>query len=234
MKKLLNMDVIPTNFVKDDAGRSKSKRPLQKGDCSVKALSIITGVPYDSAYEFCKDHGRGSHQGFNLDDILKKHAKNGTKFYNCRIIRHSFQSIKGQERMYRGAFCVLHPKGKYIVTEAGHLTAVIDGKNHDESWDCFRCVYTAYEFVPWHRYINPEAHELSQEDLQASVEYFDKLAAESREWSVDTIRQIMPTMSDSLRKQWSDFLCKSNLTTKEVTTLAYLVGEVAREISEID
>jgi len=180
MKRLLNTDVVPTKFINDDAGRSKSNRPLQKNDCSVRALAIVADIPYDSAYDFCKDHGRNSHRGFNLDDILKKHAKDGTRFYDCRIIKHSFQSVKGQKRMYRGAFCVLHPEGKYIITEAGHLTAVVDGMNHDNHWDCFRCVYTAYEFIPWTRYVNPEADEISEDDIDAAAEYFDKIAAESK------------------------------------------------------
>jgi len=138
----------------DDAGRSKSKRPLQKKDCTVRALALAFELEYDVAYDFCMEQGRKSHRGFHLHKLLEKYAKSGALFFGKKVIKHSFPAEKGVERMNVGAFGYLHPKGKYVTRQAGHVATVIDGVLHDLNISVFsfeRCVYIAYEIVDYEK-----------------------------------------------------------------------------------
>lgn len=38
-------------WVKSDAGRSESRRPRQKNDCTVRALALALELRYDDAYD---------------------------------------------------------------------------------------------------------------------------------------------------------------------------------------
>lgn len=46
-------------YVRCDAGRSASRRPRQKNDCTVRALALARGLTYDEAYDTLKAAGRG-------------------------------------------------------------------------------------------------------------------------------------------------------------------------------
>jgi hypothetical protein len=144
--ELLIQGIVPTNFIWSDAGRSLSKRPRQKNDCTIRALALVTNVGYDTAYDFIKSLGRKSHQSFRLGLYLNRMSKTGELVLGHRIIKHSFPAQKDKERMYVGAFCVFYPTGKFIIKQARHLAAALDGMVYDLTWDCYRCVYTAYEF----------------------------------------------------------------------------------------
>jgi hypothetical protein len=109
--ELLIEGIVPTSFVKSDAGRSKSKRPKQKNDCVVRALALVADVSYDEAYDFVKRQGRKSHRGFHLHLYLDRASKTGELVFGHRIIKHSFPAQKDKERMYVGAFCMFYPRG---------------------------------------------------------------------------------------------------------------------------
>lgn len=145
--ELLIEGIVPTNFIWSDAGRSQSRRPGQKRDCVVRALAEVTGQQYDVAYDYIMGLGRKSHKGFHLERYLDRSSQTGESVLGYKVVKHSFPAILGRERMYVGAFCVFYPTGRFIVRQAKHLAAVIDGKLYDLYWDCYRCVYTAFEFV---------------------------------------------------------------------------------------
>ena len=44
----------------NDGGRSQSKRPKQKNDCTVRALAVSAQMSYDDAYTILKKYGRVS------------------------------------------------------------------------------------------------------------------------------------------------------------------------------
>lgn len=141
------MTIIPTKFVKTDAGRSGSRRPKQTNDCSVRALALAAGITYDEAYDFLAAKGRQSGRGFNLRRTLNAHAMTHEPLLGHRIIKHSFPAVSGFPRMKVGTFCMEYTNGRFITNQAKHMAAVIDGYLHDEEWNCFRCVYNAFEFV---------------------------------------------------------------------------------------
>lgn len=131
-------------FVKDDAGRSQSKRPRQRNDCTVRALTIACQIPYDEMYDFLADKGRKSWKGFNL-----KWLEDGMSFFGHRVEKTTFQAVKGQKRMNPKTFSEQFTKGRYVVKVAKHVFAFVDGVSHDtfqERDD--RCIYVAWRFVP--------------------------------------------------------------------------------------
>lgn len=146
----LKIKTMELKVKENDAGRSRSIRPKQKNDCTVRALALGFNLDYDTAYNFCMEQGRKSHAGFHLQKLLDKYSRFEKNLFDRRIIKHSFPAEKGIERMNVGKFCHSHPKGIYIIREAGHVAAVIDGvlNDLDISVSSFeRCVYVAFEIV---------------------------------------------------------------------------------------
>jgi len=148
MKQLLK-GYVPSKVISDDGGRSESKRPKQKNDCTVRATALTFGIPYDEAYDAMKNAGRKCSDGTPRTISLKVWNDLAEKF-NKKIIKHSFVGIKGEQRMYVAAFCVLHTNGKFIINQAGHHAAVIDGYLHDINVTAYglqRCVYNAFQII---------------------------------------------------------------------------------------
>jgi hypothetical protein len=131
------------HFVQSDAGRSLSKRPKQKNDCTVRAVVEATGIAYDAAYDILKEAGRKCSTGFHFKDWAATNPLEGFVFK-----WKPFQAVKGERRMNPVKFCETHPTGTYILKTAKHVFAVKNGKiydtfcEHDE-----RCVYGCWEVV---------------------------------------------------------------------------------------
>lgn len=119
-----------------DAGRSASRRPKQSNDCTVRAIALARGVPYDDAYDLLAAAGRKCNRGFHFKDWIK-HQPWARKI--------PFPAIKGQPRMNPATFVEQFPVGTYICKVAKHIFVVKDGI----VFDTFenrpdRCIYTAW------------------------------------------------------------------------------------------
>ena len=120
----------------NDGGRSLSKRPRQKNDCTVRALAIARGLSYDDAYDILKNAGRSCSRGFHFPDWM------ASQVWGRKI---SFPAVKGQRRMNPAAFVVAFPNGRYICQVAKHIFAVVDGVVHDIFENApDRCIYSIY------------------------------------------------------------------------------------------
>lgn len=129
-------------WVMTDGGRSTSKRPRQKNDCTCRALAIALNISYDAAYDMLHEAGRKCSRGFKFSDWVAKQP------FATKI---SFPAVKGQRRMNPASFTAQFPTGVYICKVAKHVFAVIDGVVHDvfeNSPD--RCIYTAWAVVRPH------------------------------------------------------------------------------------
>lgn len=130
-------------FVYSDAGRTESKRPKQKNDCTVRAVALALEVPYDRAYDMLKSAGRKSHQGFHFNEWAQEEVVN-----DKRLKWRPFQAVKGQKRMNPVRFSQEFPTGRWIVRTAGHVFAFIDGVGYDDTKEPDgRCIYGAWEVV---------------------------------------------------------------------------------------
>lgn len=139
-------DVLPLNesvhgkFVLTDAGRSGSRRPKQKLDCTVRAYAVAASISYDEAYELLASAGRQSGKRFRMQAFFEQHKP---------FAKLSFPAVKGQPRMNVSKFCETYPQGTYVIKTAKHVMAVVDGVLHDDmapAWG--KCVYTAWLIQP--------------------------------------------------------------------------------------
>ncbi|MBK1671093.1 hypothetical protein CKO28_24095 [Rhodovibrio sodomensis] len=131
-------------FRAEDGGRSTSKRPRQRNDCTVRALAVATGVSYDAAYDELKAAGRKASRKFRFREWASKSRLGG-----CAFAWEAFPAVKGQKRMNPERFCRERPHGTYILKTAKHVFAVVDGVVIDEEpVRADRCVYGAWRVVP--------------------------------------------------------------------------------------
>lgn len=141
----------PSPFVKTDAGRSKSKHPKERNDCTVRALATVCGVSYDEAYDFIQSEGRASNSAVNFNRImygvLDPVIGDPRTVFGFTATRQTFPAVKGQRRMNPATFRKRFPTGRYVVWTARHVFAIIDGvayDTHRQRED--RCIYGAWKF----------------------------------------------------------------------------------------
>ena len=127
----------------NDGGRSTSRRPKQKNDCMVRALALVCGIPYDTAYDWFAAQGRRCSRGTSVK------AFDTPSLFGHRLEKLSFHAVAGERRMNPVTFAERYKTGKYIVRVAKHVFAFIDGVAydiHEERDD--RCIYVAWRFTP--------------------------------------------------------------------------------------
>ena len=136
----------------DDGGRADAGFKGTTSDCSVRAVAIATGLPYQ---EVCDD----------LNVMAKDERPRGNKKRsNARTGVHRKTTSRYLERlgfdwipaMGIGTGCTVRlkadelPSGTLVVSVSKHLPAVIDRvlhDNHDSSRDGTRCVYGYWQKV---------------------------------------------------------------------------------------
>lgn len=146
-------------FKLDDAGRSKSSRPKQSRDCTVRALARVLGCRYDRAYQILHDAGRECSKGFDIEEWGRSNtvvAPSGRAdardeqiywqmhkmgFYQADQWKAAHKGErygipKATKRYRLHDFLHDNPKGRFIVATACHVLAVVNG--------------VAYDDVPWH------------------------------------------------------------------------------------
>ncbi|MDK9702457.1 MAG: hypothetical protein OEL20_04905 [Sulfuritalea sp.] len=123
-------------WIKTDAGRSESRRPKQKNDCTVRAVALVRHLSYDDAYDLLAAAGRECRRGFNIVDWL------ATQPWARKI---PFPAVKGKPRMNPATFVKQFPTGTYICRVAKHVFAVRNGVVLDDFENIpNRCIYSAW------------------------------------------------------------------------------------------
>lgn len=126
-----------------DAGRSDSRRPRQRNDCTVRALAVACGIHYDVAHALLAAAGRATGKRFDLKSWAKV-SDVGSKRFTWR----GFPAVKGERRMDPERFAAAHPRGAYILKTAKHVIACVDGIVHDDRRPLpGRCVYGGWAVI---------------------------------------------------------------------------------------
>ncbi len=127
----------PSGFVQSDGGRSRSRRPRQKDDCTVRALALVTERPYDEAYDALASAGRQSSRRFDFRTWAAS-----ALFAGFRLRWTPLPAVRGRPRVTPATFVLDHPRGRYVLRTAKHVMACIDGAIHDTHRpQPGRCVY---------------------------------------------------------------------------------------------
>ena len=91
------------------------------GDCTVRALANAISCLWLDAFDFLMVKARADYSVPEDGPGFRKWLVEGGAIWNhCK-------AVKGKKRMTVLQFAETHPKGRYVVTIAGHETAVVDG-----------------------------------------------------------------------------------------------------------
>lgn len=121
-------------FKKNDGGRAAAGYQGSVGDCTVRAIAIATGKPYQEVYDDLFELNRNSRW---RSPSGKRSPRDGNT--NMKTIRAYMESLgwRWVPRMKIGSGCTTHlaadelPAGRLVVRLSRHLCAVIDGVIND-------------------------------------------------------------------------------------------------------
>ena len=103
-----------------DAGR-QSAGFCEQRDCTIRALAVSAGIPYELAHKIGKEAGRKDGRGF-YPDVLLKRAK---KHHGITYKKKRYKNITIQR------FIKENPTGRYYVATNCHAFAIINGTIYD-------------------------------------------------------------------------------------------------------
>lgn len=101
-------------------------------DCTVRALSLASNIPYEKVHEVFKKHGRKNRCGIYVEKVI--HSV-------CKDLNIIAKQVKRSGSLHR--FLKEHPKGNYFCTNHNHAYTVIDGVAHDvkSEWVHIKAAY---------------------------------------------------------------------------------------------
>jgi hypothetical protein len=138
----------------NDGGRAKAGFKGKAGDCVVRSIAIVTGLPYEEIY----DNLYKANEYFRKTSRTKlakslKQKNDSPRTGTHRVVLKKYLKELGWNwtpTMFVGQGCKVHlkkselPSGTLIVSCSKHITVVINGVLHD-TYDCSRngtrCVY---------------------------------------------------------------------------------------------
>ena len=109
------------------------------GDCVIRAFAKAANIEWLTAFDLLVKKARETYRIPNGKDNYE------IVLQGYGFERKSVKVEKGKKRMTVEDFCKAHPKGRYCVSVANHLTAVVDGVCYDIWNPANRCVYLYYE-----------------------------------------------------------------------------------------
>jgi len=124
-------------FVHDDGGRKAAGYTGSAGDCVTRAVTIVTGLPYQQVYDALAE-GTGTQRASSRTKTKGRTARAG-----INVTRQWFKTYMAGlgfvwvPTMGIGTGCRVHlaagelPAGRLVVAVSKHYTAVLDGVIHD-------------------------------------------------------------------------------------------------------
>lgn len=117
--------------------RSKFK---ESNDCSVRAISIATGIDYAIIHKLCEKRGRLQRKGFNTYYAFWNKSFGKNKPVTFKGVRISFRKV-GKHQPTIQTFLKKHPIGRFVCVKYRHAFAIIDGKVYGQESDNSRIKY---------------------------------------------------------------------------------------------
>ena len=97
----------------------------EDNDCTVVALSIAAGIPYNVAHDILRAAGRERCKGFRLVGWLRCQYRDGRSVcgYKVTPVNAGWKTLAQVRRDF--------PKGRFILRKRGHVFAMIDNEVMD-------------------------------------------------------------------------------------------------------
>ena len=138
----------------DDGGRHAAGYKGQAGDCVVRSIAIVTGLPYQKVYDDlfkANEEFRSTSKTALARSLRKKNDSPRSGTHRVVLKKYLAQlNFRWTPTMFIGQGCKVHlkkeelPGGTLLVSCSKHITVVKDGILHD-THDCSRngtrCVY---------------------------------------------------------------------------------------------
>ena len=114
------------------------------GDCQIRAFCKVLGITWLEAFDMtipiCREL-----QTYTIFDCDHKKTKAAMERLGFKYT--GISNKKGSVRPTVDEFAKSHPSGRYIVSVAHHVVAIVDGKYYD-TWDSgYKSLYGFYEKV---------------------------------------------------------------------------------------
>ena len=138
----------------DDGGRAAAGYKGQAGDCVVRSIAIVTGLPYQKVYDDlfkANEEFRNTSKTKLARSLKQKNDSPRSGTHRVVLKKYLAQlNFRWTPTMFVGQGCKVHlkkeelPSGILLVSCSKHITVVKDGFLHD-THDCSRngtrCVY---------------------------------------------------------------------------------------------
>jgi hypothetical protein len=141
-------------FVNNDGGRAAAGYRGQAGDCVVRSIAIVTGLPYQKIYNDlfkANEEFRNTSNTKLAKGLKKKNDSPRSGTHRVVLKKYLLQlGFQWTPTMFVGSGCKVHlkkgelPGGTLLVSCSKHITVVKDGviyDTHDCSRNGTRCVY---------------------------------------------------------------------------------------------
>jgi hypothetical protein len=138
----------------DDGGRAAAGYKGQAGDCVVRSIAIVTGLPYQKVYDDlfkANEEFRNTSRTKLARSLKQKNDSPRSGTHRIVLKKYLFQlGFNWTPTMFVGQGCKVHlkkeelPSGVLLVSCSKHITVVKDGilyDTHDCSRNGTRCVY---------------------------------------------------------------------------------------------
>lgn len=108
--------------------RFDRRHTQERNDCTVRTLSLVTGLSYEKAYEILEYYGRRPNRGFHWDfimQVLKQDFKKEFELYSQSNIENGrykkYYTVKDLTTLPK------FKKGSYAILVREHVFSMIDG-----------------------------------------------------------------------------------------------------------
>ena len=144
---------LPTNPRYAELVKSSSDAN-ETNDCSVKAVALVTGLPYEKAHAALDSLGRKAGKGSYTHDILKAVENLGfmpVEVPLAEIISlypKPHNKLKSVTTHHPERFAKVWPKGSYLLFSSHHVTAIVDGETVDWTLGRSQRALSVYRIAP--------------------------------------------------------------------------------------
>jgi hypothetical protein len=143
-------------FTETDSGRISSGFTDENNDCTVRALSEVTGSSYEQSHKFWMRLGRTKGKGSYMKWLDEYMDTNSDEVFGMKVTKHILpyhnrdrEPVNNKPTIKRTnvkTFIQQNPIGKFMVITCNHAKAIVDGEIRDLDQGIYSEIKWVYEF----------------------------------------------------------------------------------------